>query len=849
MMMVKTCLPPPPLLSPPAGLVPPSTSEGHPPSTMDVGGGASPTNVVAGWITMEPRRKSNKHIHGNPKGKEVIAVEVVSDVNPCTELTPSISADVVGTLGAWALAGANVDSGTTNCLAPLNLSEAKTSCWSWIMQARGCSTLVYGPCVHCDVLDMFFLDVGALFSVVYGLFLVLLLITPFPRAVYELLFMVVFCSAFPFWWGYVSVLLLLWEPVHQVFWLLDRSTILALQAFLAIPPCSSSSVLQPAPPPSACALCPAILPPIPKVAPVLNTLETVTIEDSSADEGLDEALLEEEQLDFSFTNDDGCPPFTVDVRGVASPTNVVAGFFAPKPLLMQLRPLWSRLQLCTLGKGVFGSLGPHILPTPTGVQEQTSSPLDTDPTKTVIQDNELAPCVASKGWIAVEPRRKSNKHIHGNPKVKEVIAAKVVSDVNPCVDSGTTNCLAPLNLGEGSPNDGPSLEELAYGCSTLVYGPCVHCAVLDMLFLAVGALSPMFSVYGLFLVNCYFVDAWLMHIVGVWRCCSSLIGNLGAGSHMVVVNGRLHWYPCMLVGVFTCNYNPISLLPLLPGSSAGLEIGFSTVCTSVLEPMPEVTPGPASLDDVTVDDCSEDDALVGNLLDEEQLDFSFIDDDCEDLLPSPSLFPPPAGLVSTPISSGCPPSTTAVAGFSSSPPSGCNPWRKSNKHINNSLKGKEVSAVVTMSVVSPRSDVPFDYAGVVNSLDAGAVVDAGVDLRATSSMAPPTLGEDTLATTPSDVPLWAFGLCMASTCCYCYATIGFCLHGVAMSFAAGLLRLQAIISNVNPCASYSDPSPLSLSKLSPSYPDVLPTITEISSSPKLVDTVTVDYCSEDEALS
>nr|TKS06663.1 hypothetical protein D5086_0000120870 [Populus alba] len=82
------------------------------------------------------------------------------------------------------------------------------------------------------------------------------------------------------------------------------------------------------------------------------------------------------------------------------------------------------------------------------------------------------------------------------------------------------------------------------------------------------------------------------------------------------------------------------------------------------------------------------------------------------------------------------------------------PWRKSNKHINNSLKGKEVSAVVTMSVVSPRSDVPFDYAGVVNSLDAGAVVDAGVDLRATSSMAPPTLGEDTLATTPSDVPLW-----------------------------------------------------------------------------------------------
>ncbi|KAJ6976309.1 hypothetical protein NC653_031983 [Populus alba x Populus x berolinensis] len=122
----------------------------------------------------------------------------------------------------------------------------------------------------------------------------------------------------------------------------DRSTVLALQALLVVPPCSSSSVLQPAPPPPACALCLAILPPIVEVAPVPNTLETVTVEDCSADEGLDEALLEEEQLDFSFTNDDapllsppaglvppstseGHPPSTMDVGGGASPTNVVAG--------------------------------------------------------------------------------------------------------------------------------------------------------------------------------------------------------------------------------------------------------------------------------------------------------------------------------------------------------------------------------------------------------------------------------------------------------------------------------------------------------------------------------------------
>ena len=60
--------------------------------------------------------------------------------------------------------------------------------------------------------------------------------------------------------------------------------------------------------------------------------------------------------------------------------------------------------------------------------------------------------------------------------------------------------------------------------------------------------------------------------------------------------------------------------------------------------------------------------------------------------------------------------------------------------------------VATMSAMSQRSDVPSDCAGVVNSLGAGAVVDAGVDLGATSSMATPILGEDILATTPSDVP-------------------------------------------------------------------------------------------------
>ncbi|KAJ6880840.1 hypothetical protein NC652_034010 [Populus alba x Populus x berolinensis] len=85
----------------------------------------------------------------------------------------------------------------------------------------------------------------------------------------------------------------------------DRSTVLVVHAPSAVPPCSSSSVSQPTPPPPECALCPAILPPIPKVAPIPNTLETVIVEDYSSDEGLDETLLKEEQLDFSFTDDDG----------------------------------------------------------------------------------------------------------------------------------------------------------------------------------------------------------------------------------------------------------------------------------------------------------------------------------------------------------------------------------------------------------------------------------------------------------------------------------------------------------------------------------------------------------------
>ncbi|KAL3573198.1 hypothetical protein D5086_027102, partial [Populus alba] len=130
---------------------------------------------------------------------------------------------------------------------------------------------------------------------------------------------------------------------------------------------------------------------------------------------------------------------------------------------------------------------PQISPTPTGEMEQSNFPLatspSTNPVETVIQDNKLDPCVTFKDWITVEPRQKSNKHICGNTKGKEVIAAEVRSDVNPCtkispsiidevvgsigawaslgaeVDSRNITCLVTPNLGDGSPNEESPLEE------------------------------------------------------------------------------------------------------------------------------------------------------------------------------------------------------------------------------------------------------------------------------------------------------------------------------------------------------------------------------------------------------
>jgi len=75
----------------------------------------------------------------------------------------------------------------------------------------------------------------------------------------------------------------------------DGSIILDFQATKSdVFSCSSSPALPPMPLPTANAVCPDVLTPIPEVASGFNLLEDVTIEDCSEDEALVEALLKED---------------------------------------------------------------------------------------------------------------------------------------------------------------------------------------------------------------------------------------------------------------------------------------------------------------------------------------------------------------------------------------------------------------------------------------------------------------------------------------------------------------------------------------------------------------------------
>jgi hypothetical protein len=87
----------------------------------------APSVAPDGWITVERRRKSNKHTSSTPKGKEVIVVEAVSDVNSCKDLVPSVCAGVVGSPVRARAVVASVCAGVVSravpCFAPPNSGE------------------------------------------------------------------------------------------------------------------------------------------------------------------------------------------------------------------------------------------------------------------------------------------------------------------------------------------------------------------------------------------------------------------------------------------------------------------------------------------------------------------------------------------------------------------------------------------------------------------------------------------------------------------------------------------------------------------------------------------------------
>ncbi|KAL9384324.1 hypothetical protein Peur_021334 [Populus x canadensis] len=102
----------------------------------------------------------------------------------------------------------------------------------------------------------------------------------------------------------------------------------------------------------------------------------------------------------------------------------------------------------------------------------------------------------------------------------------------------------------------------------------------------------------------------------------------------------------------------------------------NAMCPGILPPILELASGSKLLDDITVEDCSEDEALVEALMEEEHLDFSFYDDDCDGSLKSTPLCPPPANLTPPPTpSGGCPHITTIVVGNSLSSTPGNSAYR------------------------------------------------------------------------------------------------------------------------------------------------------------------------------
>nr|TKR90310.1 hypothetical protein D5086_0000234250 [Populus alba] len=87
----------------------------------------------------------------------------------------------------------------------------------------------------------------------------------------------------------------------------DGSIVLGLQFIkLAVIPYSSLLLPSSLSLTKTSTLCPVVLPTIPELCPASSLMNTVIVKACSKDKTLEDALSEEEQLDFSFSDDDCC---------------------------------------------------------------------------------------------------------------------------------------------------------------------------------------------------------------------------------------------------------------------------------------------------------------------------------------------------------------------------------------------------------------------------------------------------------------------------------------------------------------------------------------------------------------
>ncbi|KAL3583101.1 hypothetical protein D5086_017433 [Populus alba] len=119
-----------------------------------------------------------------------------------------------------------------------------------------------------------------------------------------------------------------------------------------------------------------------------NPLEAVTVEDCSNDDPLVAALLDEEHLDFSFSEDDG--------EGMSPPV-----------------PLSDKVPPCSSG-------GPP-------------------PSSSKVPAGDHPSTITAAGWVTVESRRKAHKSLRKSSKGQEASAAGMEVNVNPSVCAGMVN--------------------------------------------------------------------------------------------------------------------------------------------------------------------------------------------------------------------------------------------------------------------------------------------------------------------------------------------------------------------------------------------------------------------------